>query len=173
MRRPPRHGSSRARSVYGGAEHASFLASGLFTGESSWKPPRRRRSNFSLSFRELGVRPAGQGGFLAESRESTCWIPLATEATTGSHPRGASPEGFDSKRKNGLTFLAPLTYPLIIEELRPEETPRGRFCFSLIADPDRATGACRRLALVCPHCPGSEPHPWTLSLRRARLKLGR
>jgi len=29
-----------------------------------------------------------------------------------------------------------LTYPLIIEEWRPEETPRGRFRFPDIADPD-------------------------------------
>ena len=28
-----------------------------------------------------------------------------------------------------LTKLPLLTYPLIIEELRPEETPRGRFPF--------------------------------------------
>jgi hypothetical protein len=62
-----------------------------------------------------------------ESGESTQRNPLATEATSGSHPRCALPEGIDSRRKNGLTFLAPLTYPLIIEELRPEETPHGRF----------------------------------------------
>ncbi|WP_147434282.1 hypothetical protein [Roseinatronobacter ekhonensis] len=54
---------------------------------------------------------------------------LATEATSGSHPRHAPPEGIDSKRKNGLTFLAPLTYLLIIEDFRPEDIPRGRFLF--------------------------------------------
>ena len=45
-----------------------------------------------------------------------------------------------SDRKNGqiqyqvLTKLPILTYPLIIEELRPEEPPRGRSCFPPIAD---------------------------------------
>jgi len=39
----------------------------------------------------------------------------------------------DSDSHLGLTFLAPLTYPLIIEELRPEDDPCGRFCFSDIA----------------------------------------
>ena len=61
-------------------------------------------------------------------------ITLAQKATLGSHryhqrsPSKPEPtERTDSTTKNGLTFLAPLTYPLIIEELRPEETPRGRF----------------------------------------------
>lgn len=35
-----------------------------------------------------------------------------------------------------LTDLPPLTYPLTIEELRPEESPRGRFCFPAIVAPD-------------------------------------
>ena len=35
-----------------------------------------------------------------------------------------------------LTKLPLLTYPLIIEELRPGDTPCGRFAFSDIADPD-------------------------------------
>ena len=45
-----------------------------------------------------------------------------------------------SDRKNGqiqyqvLTKLPILTYPLIIEELHPEEPPRGRSCFPPIAD---------------------------------------
>ena len=47
----------------------------------------------------------------------------------GSQPRGKSTEGFDSKHKNGLTFLAPLTYPLIIEELRPEDNLAGASFF--------------------------------------------
>lgn len=51
-----------------------------------------------------------------------------------------------------LTKLPPLTYPLIIEELRPEDTPRGRFRFPHIADPDPDAGIAQR-ASVCPLCP--------------------
>lgn len=35
----------------------------------------------------------------------------------------------DSDSHLGLTILAPLTYPLIIEELRPEEILPGAFVF--------------------------------------------
>ena len=61
-------------------------------------------------------------------------------------------EHVDSTTKSGLTFLAPLTYLLIIEELRPEDTPRGRFSFPHIADPDRDAGSAQR-ASACPLCP--------------------
>lgn len=43
-----------------------------------------------------------------------------------------------------LTKPPPLTYPLIIEELRPEDTPRGRFSFPHIADPVPAAGIAQR-----------------------------
>jgi hypothetical protein len=51
-----------------------------------------------------------------------------------------------------LTKLPLLTYPLIIEELRPEEPPRGRFSFPDIADPDPDVGIVQR-ASACPPCP--------------------
>ena len=53
-------------------------------------------------------------------------------------------EHFDSTTKNGLTFLAPLTYLLIIEELRPEDNPRGRFRFPDIAELDPVAGQVAR-----------------------------
>jgi len=49
-----------------------------------------------------------------------------------------------------------LTYPLIIEQLRPEETPRGRFSFPHIADPDPAAGIAQR-ASASPPCPKWKP----------------
>jgi hypothetical protein len=51
----------------------------------------------------------------------------------GSHLAGSQPaeatcrEAIESACIFHLTKLPPLTYPLIIEELRPEEPPRGRF----------------------------------------------
>jgi len=55
----------------------------------------------------------------------------------GSHPQNPPhqdlPKKCDSDSHLGLTKLPPLTYPLIIEELRPEDDPRGRFCFPDIA----------------------------------------
>ena len=62
-------------------------------------------------------------------------------------------EHVDSTTKSGLTFLAPLTYLLIIEELRPEDTPRGRFRFPHIADPVSAVGISPARASACPPCP--------------------
>ena len=49
-------------------------------------------------------------------------------------------EAIESTRIFHLTKLPILTYPLIIEELRPEDTPRGRFRFPHIADPDSDAG---------------------------------
>ena len=48
-----------------------------------------------------------------------------------------------------LTKLPLLTYPLIIEELRPEDNPLGRFRFPHIADPVPTVGIAQR-ALACP-----------------------
>jgi hypothetical protein len=45
------------------------------------------------------------------------------------------PEAIESGRDFLLTDLPPLTHTLIIEEARPEETPRGRFRFPNIANP--------------------------------------
>ncbi len=61
-------------------------------------------------------------------------------------------EAIESKCIFRLTKLPPLTYPLIIEELRPEDTPLGRFSFPDIADPDRDAGIAQR-ASACPPCP--------------------
>jgi len=46
-----------------------------------------------------------------------------------------------------------LTYPLIIEELRPEDTPlSGAFVFAHIADPDSDAGIAQ-CASARPPCP--------------------
>ena len=58
-------------------------------------------------------------------------------------------EAVESKRVFHLTKLPPLTYPLIIEELRPEKPLRGRFSFPHIADPDADAGIAQR-ASACP-----------------------
>ena len=58
---------------------------------------------------------------------------LAEEESSGKPPENLPPKKCDSDSHLGLTFLAPLTYPLIIEELRPEDKPCGRFCFPNIA----------------------------------------
>jgi hypothetical protein len=109
-----------------------------------------------------------------ESREATWRKPLATEATSREATCGcpALPEGVDSTRKNGLTFLAPLTYPLIIEELRPEDTPRGRFSFPHIADSGPAAGhPAARVSTDPPYI--RESHHGPRLSRRARSKPGR
>ena len=54
-----------------------------------------------------------------------------------------------------MTKLLPLTFPLIIEELRPEDTPCGRFSFHHIADLDADAGVAQR-AQACPPFPGKK-----------------
>jgi hypothetical protein len=44
--RPPDSGSSRVQFVYGGAQCATFLATGFFTGESTQKPVLPSRQKF-------------------------------------------------------------------------------------------------------------------------------
>jgi hypothetical protein len=112
---PPSLGSSRARSVYGGAQRGISLASGLFTGESTSKPLGQRRPENRLDIRDLRNHDLAR----VDSSEE------ASEATGhGSHPGQKPPrnstsahcapevrERIDSTRETGLTFLAPLTYP--------------------------------------------------------------
>ena len=64
-------------------------------------------------------------------------------------PLGGTVNPIDSAHRFRLTKLPPLTYPLIIEELRPEDNPLGRFRFPHIADPIPAVGIAQR-ALACP-----------------------
>ena len=88
----------------------------------------------------------------AESTKSTLRKPgeesTTPESTCGSTYR----EVIESACIFRLTKLPPLTYPLIIEELRPEDTPRGRFRFPDIAVPDPAAGVAQR-ASACPPRP--------------------
>jgi hypothetical protein len=87
-----------------------------------------------------------EGGFYYFSQEST----------SGSHFAGSQPveatcrEAVESACIFRLTKLPPLTHTLIIEELRSEDTPRGRSRFPHIADPD--AGIARR-ALARPPYP--------------------
>ena len=84
--------------------------------------------------------------------------PWPKKETRGSHPchlgspsKPEPTERFDSTPKNGLTFLASLTYPLTIEELRPEDTLAGASFFSNTADSDPVAhfaGAAHRH--ICP-----------------------
>ena len=70
-RTPPRHGSSRALFVYGGAERGISLASGFFTGESTWNPPRQIPTNFRLDISGLRMLASGQVDSSEESRQSS------------------------------------------------------------------------------------------------------
>ena len=88
------------------------------------------------------------------------WILLRNPGNPvcGSHHAGSQPaeatwrEAIESTSVFHLTKLPPLTYPLIIEELRPEDNPRGRFRFPHIADPIPAVGIAQR-ALARPPAP--------------------
>jgi hypothetical protein len=68
----------------------------------------------------------------------------------GSHLAGSQPaeaiciEAVESNSFFYLTKLPILTYPLIIEELRPEEPLAGAFDFPHIADPDPDVGIVQR-----------------------------
>lgn len=68
---PPRNGSSRTLIVYGGAERAISLATGLFTGEATWKPLGLTHANSRLEIRGLGVGPLTNVDSTAESIEAT------------------------------------------------------------------------------------------------------
>ena len=86
-----------------------------------------------------------------------CWILLWNPGNPvcGSHHAGSQPaettlpEAIESACIFHLTKLPPLTYPLIIEELRLEDNPLGRFRFPHIADPVPAVGIAQR-TLACP-----------------------
>ncbi|SUZ33552.1 hypothetical protein ROE7235_03324 [Roseibaca ekhonensis] len=70
-------------------------------------------------------------------------------------------EHIDSTSENSLTKLPPLTYPFIIEELHPEETPLGCFRFPHIADADPAAGPSGRMAWSVRPAPNQRTAPWT------------
>ena len=79
----PSHGSSVARSVYGGAERAISLATGFLTGESTWNPPQGGADlNLLITMCYAGLS-ASQGGFLTKTVKSTCGM---AEASLGTHP---------------------------------------------------------------------------------------
>jgi len=77
------------------------------------------------------------------SQEST-WPKASQFSQTGKPLRPWSflwsAEHVDSTRKKSLTKLPPLTHTQIIEDLRPEDDPCGRFCFPDIADPVLVAG---------------------------------
>ena len=57
----------------------------------------------------------------------------------------------------------------MIEELRPEDTPRGRFCFPDIAD---LVGRQSYRLAMCPWppCPSSESHPMDLVFAPSQIE---
>jgi hypothetical protein len=68
---PPSLGSSRARSVYGGAQRGISLASGLFTGESTSKPLGQRRPENRLDIRDLRNHDLARVDSSEEASEAT------------------------------------------------------------------------------------------------------
>ena len=82
-------------------------------------------SGKATHYQRLAESRSWHAGFFAESRESSLRKPPCRKPASGSHCR----EAIESACIFRLTKLPPLTYPLIIEELRPEDTPRGRFRF--------------------------------------------
>ena len=122
-RPPPPDGSSPALFVCGGAQRGVSLATGSYTGEARRKPPARQPREKRLIIKGLRNHDLGALDSLRNPGNPVC----------GSHHAGSQPaeatyrEAIESACIFHLTKLPPLTYPLIIEELRPEETPRGRF----------------------------------------------
>jgi hypothetical protein len=96
---PPRHGSSPALFVYGRTQPETFLASGLFTGESTRKPPAPARLRFRLIFMGLRNQRLGKGGSRLESTESTQRNPGTAEATPGSHLRLGAQKALIQRQK--------------------------------------------------------------------------
>ena len=95
----PRHGSSPALCVYGRTQPGTFLASGLFTGESTRKPPAPARLRFRLIFMGLRNQRLGKGGSRLESTESTQRNPGTAEATPGSHLRLGAQKALIQRQK--------------------------------------------------------------------------
>ena len=75
---PPRHGSSPALHVYGGAQRAISLATGFLTGESTGNPPAETKADFSFNIKWLEIFSAGVGG---SHREATLAKSKREEAT--------------------------------------------------------------------------------------------
>ena len=78
-------------------------------------------------------------------------------------------EHVDSTTKSGLTFLAPLTYLLIIEEYCPQVSPCGPFRFPHIADPDPVAGHVARAHRHVRPAP-NENHPMDLVFAPSQIE---
>lgn len=79
---PPRHGSSRALCVYGGAQLGSSLATGFFTGESTRKPVDGLGIKSGLDIKGLPPPSDDPVDSTEESRPAS---------RAGSHPLGSHP----------------------------------------------------------------------------------
>ena len=82
---PPSPGSSPVQSVYGGAQRASFLASGLFTGESTWKPPHLRQPEYLRNYNVLRSTDYLESGFYRFCQESTLPKPASRNPPNPAH----------------------------------------------------------------------------------------
>jgi hypothetical protein len=80
---PPRHGSSPALFVCGGAQRGTSLATGHFTGESRQKPPAERSQGNRLRIRGLRKHDLGVLDSVAESalheRRKPLWELVAAD----------------------------------------------------------------------------------------------
>lgn len=78
---PPRHGSSRAPFVCGGAQRGGSLATGIFTGEARRNPLGGSQTRKRQDIRCLGNHDLAKLDSFAEAREATWWKPPKPEAT--------------------------------------------------------------------------------------------
>lgn len=84
---PPRHGSSPAPNVCGGAQRGVSLATGIFTGESRRKVLRGNQQSKCWYFRYLGNHDLDLLDSFVEATRAILRKPLR-----GSHPSGKPPQ---------------------------------------------------------------------------------
>ena len=78
---PPRHGSSPAQNVCGGAQRGGSLASGIFTGEARRKPPCALTLKFVIQISDLRNHDLVGVDSRREAREATSGEARWPEAT--------------------------------------------------------------------------------------------
>jgi hypothetical protein len=99
---PPRHGSSPAQNVCGGAQRGISLATGFFTGESRRNPLRGIHRSKLLFFNSLQNHDRGVLDSFAESTKSTWWNPPDQIYRAKSRPPG----GIECSASSGTSVAA-------------------------------------------------------------------
>ena len=116
----PNLGSSRAGSVYGGGRARDFAIGWIPHRGIHLESTPASRPGILTQYQQLTRPTRWQGGFLGGIHPASLRKLPAKEAIRESHRVQQISRGWaelvDSRLKNGLTFLAPLTYLLIIEE---------------------------------------------------------